>query len=474
MPSKSWGCCPFPDAVCCSDGLHCCPKGYQCDPKDGECVKKTSAYAVGSGVTCPGAEFGCDNGSTCCPSGNGVWNCCPFEDAICCPDKEHCCPPDTVCDLENHRCVRSTSHRPNQFATSMDSSQHMQGACPGGLVACPHGTCCKDSSGVDACCPYPSAVCCSSGHCCPQGMQCDDTNGLCTPAGVTPQPEKASPHALPKREVSCPDGKSSCEADRTCCSLIDGSFGCCPFANGTCCSDKRHCCPAGSTCTEHGQCVHHLKSSFQRTTLVAEKMISALSPPAHLTQSPSDTVNSTDVVHATWCGYCANDWFCCPNAKGIRNQMCCPAAAGICCSDGEHCCPRGTRCTGDGHCEDSLDDLVMSLAPYLIAAKSVDGKAPSFIAHLQPHSFNLLIAKETSRARLDPLFLLDFYYYLWHDAVTVCPDRERYCPSDEQCCPSNKHGYTCAPVGATCCSPASETFCPSASTCSHDGLMCDY
>ena len=22
-----WGCCPYPNAVCCDDGEHCCPQG---------------------------------------------------------------------------------------------------------------------------------------------------------------------------------------------------------------------------------------------------------------------------------------------------------------------------------------------------------------------------------------------------------------------------------------------------------------
>lgn len=32
-----YGCCPFPDAVCCSDGERCCPNGYTCDVQAGTC-----------------------------------------------------------------------------------------------------------------------------------------------------------------------------------------------------------------------------------------------------------------------------------------------------------------------------------------------------------------------------------------------------------------------------------------------------
>ncbi|CDW56182.1 Granulin [Trichuris trichiura] len=34
-----YGCCPLPQAVCCSDKLHCCPHGTRCDVKHNRCVK---------------------------------------------------------------------------------------------------------------------------------------------------------------------------------------------------------------------------------------------------------------------------------------------------------------------------------------------------------------------------------------------------------------------------------------------------
>ena len=27
LSSGQWGCCPYPEAVCCDDGQHCCPSG---------------------------------------------------------------------------------------------------------------------------------------------------------------------------------------------------------------------------------------------------------------------------------------------------------------------------------------------------------------------------------------------------------------------------------------------------------------
>ena len=39
LKSGEYGCCPFPQAVCCSDGKHCCPNGYTCDVAAGMCNK---------------------------------------------------------------------------------------------------------------------------------------------------------------------------------------------------------------------------------------------------------------------------------------------------------------------------------------------------------------------------------------------------------------------------------------------------
>ncbi|CAG2056088.1 unnamed protein product [Timema podura] len=40
LPSGQQGCCPFKNAVCCSDKVHCCPQGTICDIKGGLCLKE--------------------------------------------------------------------------------------------------------------------------------------------------------------------------------------------------------------------------------------------------------------------------------------------------------------------------------------------------------------------------------------------------------------------------------------------------
>lgn len=39
MFTGKWGCCPHPNAVCCSDGKICCPEGYKCNVSAGQCFK---------------------------------------------------------------------------------------------------------------------------------------------------------------------------------------------------------------------------------------------------------------------------------------------------------------------------------------------------------------------------------------------------------------------------------------------------
>ena len=68
--SGQWGCCPLPEAVCCSDGIHCCPNGYTCDVSTGQCSKddvqvpmvtKIAARPVRN-VVCPGGGSQCPDG----------------------------------------------------------------------------------------------------------------------------------------------------------------------------------------------------------------------------------------------------------------------------------------------------------------------------------------------------------------------------------------------------------------------------
>lgn len=41
-----YGCCPYKEAVCCSDGLHCCPTGYECSANNSSCSRKSGLFQI--------------------------------------------------------------------------------------------------------------------------------------------------------------------------------------------------------------------------------------------------------------------------------------------------------------------------------------------------------------------------------------------------------------------------------------------
>ena len=52
------------------------------------------------------------------------------------------------------------------------------------------------------------------------------------------------------------DSKTSCSPMSTCCLMINGEYGCCPYDNGNCCGT--HCCPQNSKCGMRlGECIEN-------------------------------------------------------------------------------------------------------------------------------------------------------------------------------------------------------------------------
>ncbi|NXY91303.1 GRN protein, partial [Alcedo cyanopectus] len=130
----------------------------------------------------------------------------------------------------------------------------------------------------------PQAVCCRDHqHCCPRGYTCNEATESCekqvaptpllqaptsppwppTPLLWVPTSPQRPPAPLlwapalpptglqPGATVPC-DATRSCRAGQRCCRHRGGSWACCPFSQGSCCSDGRHCCPRGSRCAAGG------------------------------------------------------------------------------------------------------------------------------------------------------------------------------------------------------------------------------
>lgn len=180
----------------------------------------------------------CPVGQTCCLSLSGGWACCqlphvsthlpvPGEgsefrgnggqehnatlspQAVCCEDRQHCCPAGYTCNVKARTCEKEVD--------SAHRATHLTLGPPVGVgnVQCGEGrfchdnqTCCRDSRGGWACCPYrqvsatpapgrgmwlgqvplcltlipsdPQGVCCADQrHCCPAGFHCGSKGTKC-------------------------------------------------------------------------------------------------------------------------------------------------------------------------------------------------------------------------------------------------------------------------------------------------------
>ncbi|XP_030597334.1 progranulin-like [Archocentrus centrarchus] len=232
-----YGCCHYPNAVCCSDMAHCCPSGYLCNLATQRCEKE-----------------------------NQPWLSIPME------NKEAAEEPSTP-NLSGTPLQELTeSHVPDPIKSSVvycDSYTY----CPDGT------TCCRHPKGGWFCCLYSPGKCCLDGyHCCPYGYDCDHTYTQCVrerlaypflykpalpsaPASLIPTSEdkgslKEIPMmaltqasaSFPEAQVIHCDSQHYCQQGMSCCKAPTGQWNCCPYPLGQCCADGLHCCEYGYTC----------------------------------------------------------------------------------------------------------------------------------------------------------------------------------------------------------------------------------
>ncbi|KAL5246583.1 hypothetical protein ACHWQZ_G018711 [Mnemiopsis leidyi] len=458
LSSGEWGCCPYPEAVCCDDGEHCCPSGYTCDVSAGTCDRadtqsELTVLTVGS-VPC-GDGTSCPSGTTCCKLSSGEWGCCPYPEAVCCDDGEHCCPSGYTCDVSAGTC--------NRADTQSELTVLTVGSVPcGDGTSCPSGTtCCKLSSGEWGCCPYPEAVCCDDGeHCCPSGYTCDVSAGTCDRADT-----QSELTVLTVGSVPCGDG-SSCPSGTTCCKLSSGEWGCCPYPEAVCCDDGEHCCPSGYTCDVSAGTCDRADTQFELTVLTVGSV-----PCGDGTSCPSGT---------TCCKLSSGEWGCCPYPEAV------------CCDDGEHCCPSGYTCdVSAGTCDraDTQSELTVltvgsvpcgdgtscpsgttccklssgewGCCPYPEAVCCDDGE------HCCPSGYTCDVSAGTCD-RADTQSELT--------VLTVgsvpCGDGTS-CPSGTTCCKLSSGEWGCCPYPEAVCCDDGEHCCPSGYTCDVSAGTCN-
>ncbi|XP_077020277.1 progranulin [Tamandua tetradactyla] len=362
LPDKKYGCCPIPNAVCCSDLIHCCPQDTICNLTQKKCLSeekatdllvKLPAHIV-KDVKCDW-EMSCPDGYTCCRLQSGAWGCCPFVQAVCCEDHIHCCPAGFRCDTGKGICQQGYFQMPwmEKAPThlSLPDPQSMEGDVPcDSTASCPpFNTCCRLLSGEWGCCPAPEAVCClDHQHCCPHGYRCTP-EGQCEKGNkmVARLEKRPVLEARPPRDTSC-DQHTSCPVGQTCCPSLSGGSACCQLPHAVCCEDREHCCPAGYTCNVKARS--------------CEKEVDSAKTAAPLVHSFHVGVGDVE------CGeghFCHDNQTCCLNSSG--SWACCPYRQGVCCKDQRHCCPAGFRCGAKGtkclrrHLR--WDSPVRSLAP---------------------------------------------------------------------------------------------------------------
>ncbi|VDP68737.1 unnamed protein product [Schistosoma mattheei] len=188
--------------------------------------------------------------------------------AICCPDGEHCCPHGSVCDMVHHSCkptksneipeIKESSHtlhlvsasapariNPNVNPSKADwrkkihklSAKYLLAysgvVCPDPLYECPADTtCCPSPDETWACCPIPQTVSFP-------GVYNKDLNKSLEKM----YNNKNSSYSVANFNLIymslstlngtqlCPDAKSRCSDEQTCCKLKSGKWGCCPVKN---------------------------------------------------------------------------------------------------------------------------------------------------------------------------------------------------------------------------------------------------
>ncbi len=99
----------------------------------------------------------------------------------------------------------------------------------------------------------------------------------------------------------------------TCCLMINGEYGCCPYDNGNCCGT--HCCPQNFTCgTRIGECIEN-EYQPEPTFFVNWHRVEILAYPTNKANKNSNDVCSNGITP------CSNGTCCLIEAKS--SYSCC-------------------------------------------------------------------------------------------------------------------------------------------------------
>ncbi|KAM4691663.1 progranulin [Rhinophrynus dorsalis] len=312
--------------------------------------------------------------------------------AVQCPDGSMCGEKSLCCELPGEReygcCPKGEVVSPSLPMVHSQTTCSDPKSCPDEY------SCLSTPQGGFACCPLPQGTSCQDGrHCCAAGSQCSEDGHYCIPASN-------------QSAIICPDGRSECPNDATCCMMPDQSWGCCPMPQATCCNDHLHCCPHNTLCDiQHGRCVSNEGYLPWSSKVPALKKVVSLGNIVQKIPCPDGSS-------------CPDGTTCCQQTD--FSYGCCPFISAVCCSDKIHCCPSGTVC-----------DLAHAKCVSPILETPLFQKIPA---------------------------LMEKVSIVQCDGTVYCPDLNTCCrlPSGEWgCCPLEKavcceDHIHCCPSGATC------------------------
>ena len=89
---------------------------------------------------CPGDKASCPDDTTCCPLHSGNFGCCPFQNAVCCPDGIYCCPGGYTCGIVNSVCELIVPTIPLTLVCFMIHYLHMYISCQLTFLSLGHST----------------------------------------------------------------------------------------------------------------------------------------------------------------------------------------------------------------------------------------------------------------------------------------------------------------------------------------------
>ncbi|KAK0148698.1 Granulin [Merluccius polli] len=425
----------------------------------------------------------CVAGHTCCDNPGNIYDCCPFDQAVCCEDQVHCCPEGTRCDVDASSCMNATASVPWVEGTSsiamVSKSFRMvrsydteddDNICPD-ESRCPPEYSCLRALTRFSCCPLTQAVCCEDmKHCCPGGSACDVKQCKCV--SLSTNKEMPMWAKLPARKIA--EWERVKEDEQETVSSISGEENSEAITEIT--TDITIDITAEFTTefTNEFTTAAPLEDAMQLSLAITttatgtepmmEKVAAFTSPPTTTTtttpmattQRPAYTSreegtskqeveeggmiqcdpHTTCPLQSTCCFMSSSKkWGCCPIPKvsasfpTLTNQVSLFCTA-VCCFDGEHCCPTNYKCD--------------------------ESRRTCYKGEVAIPWYTKVPAVEGGSVDLD----------------SVPCDRENRCPVHFTCCQLSSGQWGCCPLYEAVCCPDQEHCCPWGYSCNVHTASC--